>query len=142
MPGIFFFFFLTIMPLFTLSFELLTCVANHVSWQDLLVLSSCNKALYGLQCIDTAWRRYCRSEYGVRYNHPNQTYKELFIFCKTRKNCKRLPCNHIQDESHSTATLDQHQCQQCTTTGHENLFICIACHQTSKTPSNLLSIDD
>lgn len=119
----------------TLSFELITCIASYLTSKELSILSQCNRALYGLQWMDSLWKGFCRVEYGIQYNDPNQSYKDLFLSCcMTRKNYKRLPCNHISDINYIMTIEKSNQCQKCSTIGHENLFICIAgnCHQTSK----------
>jgi hypothetical protein len=129
----------------TLSFEILTCIANHLTSKELSILSTCNKALYPLQWMDSFWKRFCQIKFDIHYNHPDQSYRELFIVCcKTLKGNKggtrRLPCSHLSHSNNNTS-VDQtimhharpHQCQRCLKEGYENLFICISpsCHQTS-----------
>lgn len=120
----------------TLSFELKTCIAHYLSWKELYHLSLCDTSFYRLQYVDSLWKTYCRVEFGIRYNHPNQTYKDLFLACYQSTSSfirKRLPCNHITDMVYPMVNvMETPQCQHCTTVGSENLFICIEDHQISK----------
>lgn len=129
----------------TLSFEIITCIAEYLTSKELFKLSQCNKTLHQLQNVDTLWKRFCRIEFGIQYNHPNRTYRELFLSCcKTKKGRgyhKRLPCSHLNnrfvDNDMTIHKGEQKEdmlnhCQRCPKEGSENLFICITpnCHQT------------
>lgn len=126
----------------TLSFEILTCIAEQLTANEIIVLSQCSKAMYQLQYLDLIWRKHCRIEFGVDYNHPNQTFRELYVTCrkiqKGENTQKRLPCNHINSDMISVSksvleTLDQ--CERCSKEGLESLFLCVSpqCYQTSET---------
>ena len=122
----------------TLSVELLTCIAEFLTSKDLTALSHCSKAMYQLQYIDSLWKYHCNIEFGINYNHPDRTFRELFIACcstqSERGYQKRLPCNHIDSGMAATPELivALNQCQRCSSEGHDNLFICVSpqCYQT------------
>lgn len=129
----------TITTLSTLSFEILTCIAEYLTPSDLITLSQCNKTLFPLQYLDLLWKKHCRIEFGVDYNDPNQSFRELYATCrkiqKGESTQKRLPCNHINTGmiSVSKPVIDAlEHCERCPKEGLESLFLCVSphCYQT------------
>jgi hypothetical protein len=118
-----------------LSYDVLISIAEYLSIKELCRLSQCNQFLYQLQWVDVLWKRYCLEDYQISYNHPDQTYRQLYLQCKkANASNKRLPCyllqhaclpsDNIVQEWQSNLVLDK--CQKCFVTGPENLFICLS----------------
>lgn len=132
-----------------LNYDILICIAEYLTGKELATLSQCNRALYKLQWIELLWKQYCHDDFSITYNHPDQTYKQLYLQCiKSAKRNKRLPCQHLQQYIDHPIILDNRQmqqlskldkCQRCFITGFENLFICLSSscqHQLSKVLSS------
>lgn len=120
-----------------LGYDILIDIAGHLTSKELCQLSQCNQSLYQLQWVDILWKRYCFKDYQIRYNHPAQTYRQLYFQCKkANQSNKRLPCHLLhhayipssdniqRQEWQSNLVLDK--CQRCFVTGIENLFICLS----------------
>ncbi|KAI9487476.1 MAG: hypothetical protein EXX96DRAFT_80919 [Benjaminiella poitrasii] len=127
------------MGILRLNYDILLCIVEYLSSKDFCMLSQCNRYLYQLQMIadSTVWKRFCLQDFFITYNHPDQTYRQLYFQCKNVTIChhKRLPCHHLTEtqqtvvlEGYSKTFKDLVQCQQCFVTGVENLFICISPH--------------
>lgn len=128
-----------------LSYDILICIAEHLTSKELATLSQCNKSMYQLQWIDLLWKQYCQDDFCITYNHPDQTFRQLYLQCVVAaKQNKRLPCQHLQQYIDQPIILDDRQmqqltkldkCQRCFVTGFENLFVCLSSlcqHQLSK----------
>lgn len=128
-----------------LSYDILLCIISYLTGKELSALSQCNRSLYKLQSIELLWKKYCRDDFSITYNHPNQTFRQLYVQCiqSATKQNKRLPCPHLQqyitdnylDNDKQWTKLER--CQRCFVTGFENLFVCLSSlcqHQLSKSP--------
>ncbi|CEP08152.1 hypothetical protein [Parasitella parasitica] len=119
-----------------LNYDILLCIAEYLSSKELSALSQCNKVLYQLQWIDLLWKQYCHNDFSIAYNHPDQTYRQLYLQCiRSVKENKRLPCHHLQQYIDQPIILNDRQqqqlsrldnCQRCFITGFENLFVCLS----------------
>ncbi|CAO3635512.1 unnamed protein product [Mucor fragilis] len=119
-----------------LSYDILICIAEHLTSKELATLSQCNKSMYQLQWIDLLWKQYCQDDFCITYNHPDQTFRQLYLQCVVAaKQNKRLPCQHLQQYIDQPIILDDRQmqqltkldkCQRCFVTGFENLFVCLS----------------
>jgi hypothetical protein len=120
-----------------ISYDVLLCIAEYLTSKELCRLSQCNQFLYQLQLVDVLWKQYCIKDYQISYNHPDQTYRQLYLQCKkANKSNKRSPCYLLQHACIPSSGIVQRQewqlnlvldkCQKCFVTGLENLFICLS----------------
>ncbi|CAO3626291.1 unnamed protein product [Cunninghamella blakesleeana] len=76
------------------NLDLLICFTEYLNVNDILTLSSCNRKLYLLLGVESIWKRLCRIDFGLTYNHPKQLYRTLYQNTFQQK-YGRLPCQHI-----------------------------------------------
>ncbi|KAI9304167.1 hypothetical protein BJ944DRAFT_267244 [Cunninghamella echinulata] len=136
------------------NLDLLICFTNYLDVHDILAFSSCDRRLYLLLGVESIWKRLCRVNFGITYNHPNQLYRILYQNSYQQK-YGRLPCQHISNiqidfnlllcefqrlnldninntiQSNEDNNNDENNiynfvsCSQCYTRGVENLFLCV-----------------
>ncbi|CAO0798920.1 unnamed protein product [Mucor circinelloides] len=119
-----------------LSYDILICIAGYLTSKELATLSQCSKSMYQLQWVDLLWKQYCHDDFSISYNHPDQTFRQLYLQCvESAKQNKRLPCQHLQQYIDQPIILDDRQqqqltkldkCQRCFVSGFENLFVCLS----------------
>lgn len=120
-------------------------ISGHLNAQDFSNLTQCSRYFYQLQSIDIIWKRFCLQDFYLNYNHPNQTFRDLYFQCTDKS--KRLPCCHLSSirpldaisPDIATNLKNRDQCETCFVKGNENLFICVSnqCHKICK---NIISI--
>ncbi|KAI7857257.1 hypothetical protein BDC45DRAFT_27771 [Circinella umbellata] len=89
-----------------LHFDILSCIAEHLDAKSILELSSCCRSFYNLGRFDLLWKRLCQIDYHLTYNHPEQTYYNLYRQTFLRQFGRR-PCYHL-----SNIHIDEHLVKQ------------------------------
>ncbi|KAI8381285.1 uncharacterized protein BYT42DRAFT_644104 [Radiomyces spectabilis] len=120
-----------------LNLDLLICIAEYLGAKDIVRLASCSRKLLPLGGVDSLWKRLCRTDHGITYNCPTQTYRRLYIQC-TRHEFGRAACRHLSryrlDDPWpeiSAVKMDRWQhitCKFCHVSGMENIFVCVDHH--------------
>jgi hypothetical protein len=111
-----------------INFELLICISEYLNGDQLAIFSSSHHHFYALNKVDYLWRRLCRFEFGIKYNDPNQPYRQLYFQCKSKK-FGRLPCVHYQEIDLQNIIRDKitaTECQRCFVSGQEHMFVCLS----------------
>ncbi|KAL1931436.1 hypothetical protein VTP01DRAFT_9578 [Rhizomucor pusillus] len=123
----------------SLSFDLLICIGECLEARDLIELSRCCRALQSLGTLDLLWKKLCRKDYGLTYNHPDQTFRDLYAHSFQRL-YGRLPCphlsHHLNDDHGVPAAAVARKNDKWTfsccrrTESTENMFFCMdaTCH--------------
>ena len=89
-----------------LHFDILSCIAENLDAKSILELSSCCRSFHSLGHFDLLWKRLCQIDYHLTYNHPRQTYLDLYRQTFLRQFGRR-PCHHL-----SNIYVDEHLVKQ------------------------------
>ncbi|KAI8990805.1 hypothetical protein BDF20DRAFT_3732 [Mycotypha africana] len=138
----------------SLNYHILLDICTYLNLEEFINLTSTSKYLHGLHFHETQWRKLCWQDFNLSYNHPKQSYLELYRNCKEIISSaigNRLPCEHIcsisqlllfkennpptdSEHDHDNHKKDfvYRKCEKCQAMGISKLSMCLFenCHKT------------